>query len=182
MTRDEVEQLVAQSISDLLREDRLLLQNDVAERAITHKLAEYIQTKLPPRIPPLHVDCEYNRDVTRGRGKPKAVMMLRRPTRRELQQAVNTNDIEQLLATSTYPDIIVHQRGNNDENLLVIEVKKANNSVSHKHDFQKLEAFTENTEHNSYNFTYGVFILFETDCKEPRVSDMKWFSQGQMEK
>jgi hypothetical protein len=174
MTHEEIAVIVNQSIDDLFDKDLILLQNDVSERALTHKLAEHLQT----RFPQLNVDCEYNRDVTRGRGTPKSVKMLRQPTARELRAAADMVDVEQLLATSTYPDIIVHRRGCNEENLLVIEVKKQNSSVSHEHDYNKLKAFTENNEHNSYNFTYGIFILFETDCEQPSRPRLSWFTNG----
>ncbi|MCB0197415.1 MAG: hypothetical protein KDJ65_36040 [Anaerolineae bacterium] len=178
MTRAEIEGLIAESIGELFDKDLFLLKEDVSERAITHKLAEYIQI----RITNLNVDCEYNRDVTKGSGSPKAVNMLRRPTQAELKKAIDLEDIEQLLETSTYPDIIVHRRGSNDVNLLVIEVKKTKSSVNHEHDYQKLKAFTENTENNSYNFTHGIFILFETGCEHPKAPNLKWFSRGEEER
>ena len=73
MTHAEIERLIVESIEDLFDRDLFLLQEDVSERAITHKLAEYIQT----RIPDFNIDCEYNRDVTRGRGSSKSIKLLR---------------------------------------------------------------------------------------------------------
>jgi hypothetical protein len=45
------------AIISLLEEDHYLIQNNVSERAITHKLAEYLQKEFPE----YKVDCEYNR-------------------------------------------------------------------------------------------------------------------------
>ena len=57
-SRQEVEAIVVASLRELLQDDASLLQYDVSERAITHKLAEYLQY----RFGDYHVDCEYNRN------------------------------------------------------------------------------------------------------------------------
>ncbi len=53
----EIQRYVEICIGILLKKDLLLLENQAHERAISHKLAEYLQTKFQD----LHVDCEYNR-------------------------------------------------------------------------------------------------------------------------
>ncbi len=57
-TETDIENKVRQAIQVLLEKDRLLLELNVNERSITHKLAEYLQVEFPG----CHVDCEYNRD------------------------------------------------------------------------------------------------------------------------
>jgi len=50
---------IRQAVNYLIKNDAYLVDNEVNERAITHKLAEYIQYLLPE----WHVDCEYNRKL-----------------------------------------------------------------------------------------------------------------------
>lgn len=74
MTRDKAEQIVAHSLSDLFANDRILLTNDVSERAITHKLAEYLKLHVAALgLAELSVDCEYNRNLETGPYQPKNV-------------------------------------------------------------------------------------------------------------
>jgi hypothetical protein len=171
VTREEIEITVSECIEELFTRDWCLLEADVSERAITHKLAEYLQQ----RMPHLNVDCEYNRNTTAGARAPKKVFLLKDKTRKAIAAAVTEDD---RLGVSTYPDIIVHQRMTNEENLLVVEVKKENSQVGHEHDRSKLEAFTENTDQNSYHFRYGVFMVFQTGCRPPRKPVLTWFVGG----
>ncbi|MGA7192635.1 MAG: hypothetical protein WBW94_03315, partial [Anaerolineales bacterium] len=145
MNFDEIRQIVNECLRELLAKDFLLLRYDVSERSITHKLAEYLQI----RFPKLNVDCEYNRNVEEGEFASKQLYILK-----DIRDGVIKTDIqgskaeEDLLAVSTYPDIIVHRRTKNNENLLVIEVKKKNSKVRYDFDHQKLRAFTDKSENN----------------------------------
>lgn len=177
MTRAEIERIIHECIDELFAKDLCLLENDVSERAITHKLAEYLQH----RIPDLNVDCEYNRNTTKGKNAPKQVVLLKNETQRKINAAVRTGELDDLLAVSTYPDIIVHRRMTNSENLLVVEVKKRNSHVGRDHDYDKLRAFTENSKRNSYHFRYGVFILLDTDRKGLTQPELSWFAEGRDE-
>ncbi|MBI4480164.1 MAG: hypothetical protein HY651_09095 [Acidobacteria bacterium] len=138
--RDDIESRVRRSLALLLKHDKFLLEVDVNERSITHKLAEYLQAEFPE----WHVDCEYNR---RG-ALPKRLQIA-------ADTPVRADDTE---AQTVYPDIIVHRR-NTDENLLVIEVKKSSNCNRAAWDRQKLEAFKEADD---YSYDYAVFLKFET--------------------
>jgi|YNPMSStandDraft_1061717.scaffolds.fasta_scaffold15950_3 hypothetical protein len=57
VTDDEIKKKVEFCIRQLLGNDRDLLEIEVNERSIAHKLAEYLQQQFPK----WHVDCEYNR-------------------------------------------------------------------------------------------------------------------------
>lgn len=57
-------QLLQQGLEILVHQDAYLLQNDLNERAITHKLAE----KYNFLYPAFDVDCEYNRNLDSGKG------------------------------------------------------------------------------------------------------------------
>lgn len=173
LTRHRIEQIVRECIDELLKKDLSLLQNDVSERAITHKLAEYLQD----RIPGLNVDCEYNRNFELGEHASKTIYLLNTRTER-IRAGLQEDD---LAAISTYPDIIVHRRLTNAENLLIAEVKKKNSQVDHDHDHAKLIAFTDSGDQNAYHYKYGVFILLDTGTKKPGKPELTWFINGRME-
>ena len=100
----ELEAKVIEALDKLLELDHYLLNNNVNERSISHRLACH----LGPLFSQWDVDCEYNRN----HDDPKRLEIQRRDVRSD-----------DLKATTVYPDIIVHQR-NTDENLLVVEMKK----------------------------------------------------------
>jgi len=116
------------ALGALVIRDRYLLERDVSERAITHKLAEYLQDEFPN----WNVDCEYNRDG-------------HEPKRLGFDDKV-------------LPDIIVHRRGEEGPNLMVIEVKKSNNAQrgGEQRDLQKLQAYLRKLSYKA-----AVFIEFD---------------------
>lgn len=169
---DKIEQLVDKCLAELFSKDISLIRHDVSERAIAHKLAEYLQTCFPD----LSVDCEYNRNTERGQYYPKKILALK--DRRD-KEPLDLKDEDQLQEISTYPDIIIHRRNTNAENLLIIEIKKKNSKVAHDFDFQKLMAFTENSESSfSYHYKHGLFILLETGMEKPQKPELTWFAEG----
>ena len=72
---------------------------------------------------------------------------------------------DDLDAVTIFPDIIVHKRGTNDQNLLVVEVKKASSAISSKYDFEKLRAFKAELR---YAFAAHVTIGYTRDGKFTR--------------
>ena len=115
-----VKESINKSLERLLLEDTDILEVDINERTITHRLAIYLESFFPE----WNVDCEYNRDHY----DPKRLNIEPRN--------LKSNDIK---ATTVYPDIIVHKRKTED-NLLVIEFKKVNNGEDEKYDLNKLHA------------------------------------------
>lgn len=99
MTRERVIQNITQSLDDFMKNDGYLIEHDVSERAITHKLAQAFEAVFRQHSG-YDVDCDYNRCVGLD------------PIKRG-----NTG-------RRVYPDIIVHRRGKRNDNLLAVEVKK----------------------------------------------------------
>ncbi len=156
-TKDKIEGIVKCSLQKLRRLDKHLLEINVNERTITHKLAEYLKEL----VPEFNVDCEYNRfehneidDLVKRLDLP--------------QKNVSWDDTE---AKTVFPDIIVHKRGSQDFNLLVIEVKKFPSSISGKVDRNKLKAFTK----DPYNYKFGLFL--KINLVDER-DDLEWYSGG----
>lgn len=89
----------------LIANDGFLLETDVHERTIVAMLARYLR----PHFPVHHVDVEYNRH-----GLDRKMINLPDNCRGGGRKPI-------------YPDVIVHQRGHDNENLLVIQLKKETN-------------------------------------------------------
>lgn len=66
---------------------------------------------------------------------------------------------------SVAPDIVVHERLTDDNNLLVVEVKKASSRETAKYDELKLALFTK-PKHNKtgYGYKLGAWVLAEDKC------------------
>ena len=106
-TRHEVEVCLQMAIRQLEMEDRFLLEHDINERAISHRLALY----LTHHFKHWHVDCEYNRAWE----DPRIRKMMTIP-----RAKVGWDDTK---ARTVYPDIVIHVRGSHS-NLMVLELKK----------------------------------------------------------
>ena len=117
--------------------DSYLLRHDLHERTLTHKLAEYIQ----PLFPDWNVDCEYNRD---GHD----------PKRVRIAAPAPLHEDE---GSNVFPDIIIHRRGTNEYNILVLEAKKSRDGGDgiNERDRQKVEAFIADLK-----YRYGALVVF----------------------
>lgn len=142
-----------QALAKFIERDLYLLEHDVNEKAITHKLAEYLQEVFPDR----NVDCEYNRDGN----EPKRVGLL------DASGKTTRSNIN--------PDIIVHQRGTNDHNLLIVEAKKSNDARvdGTDNDRNKLIAYARDL-----NYTIGIFIVFTVHNPKVRPYDYDAYFEG----
>lgn len=76
------------------------------------------------------------------------------------------------------PDIIIHIRNTNKNNLVVIEIKKDSNSKKRKEfDLLKLEHMSIDYMGNYYNYKLGVALVFGTK-KNAGKCDIKYFQNG----
>ena len=115
----------------LFDKDSYLLEIDVHERTITHRLAMYLQNEFVD----WNVDCEYNR---LGQRQPKAI-----PSQ-----------------DTSYPDIIIHHR-NQQDNLLVIEAKSIHSDDhSDTHDKNKIKAYIKDDDYR-YQFGLWICFYDE---------------------
>jgi len=117
---------------DLLKvNDRDLIDNHVHERTISSRLAMYLQGLFPT----YHVDVEYNRN--------------------EILQKILPRECHGTRQGGVFPDIIVHRRGSNEENLLVIEMKKAGNEAGIDCDKEKVRLFIK----GDFHYRFGALIV-----------------------
>jgi hypothetical protein len=144
----QIHEKVQVAIDLLFKHDSFLLESDVNERAVSHKLAEYLQLLFLE----WNVDCEYNR------------------------KGLDTKELDgiqecakQRTTDRVFPDIIIHRR-NTDDNLLVVEIKTI--SPETICDERKLELFTEIG--GKYKYKLGLFVKFQKTAKPI----LDWYKAG----
>lgn len=140
---------VLQALEKFIKKDQVLLEIDVNERSLTHRVAIYLQELFPD----MDVDCEYNRDDH----EPK-----------ELFLPGGDGDTYDTNAQTVYPDIIVHKRKTKN-NLLVIEFKKTSSYIDDTKDFKKLNEYK-----NQLNYKYALFVEFEVGHMNQGISRVEW--------
>jgi hypothetical protein len=131
----ELNKVVA-ALREFYARETWLLENDLGERTLTHRLARDIEKQFPG----WEVDCNYDRLGERTLRLPHGTI-------------VSTDDH---LAKSVYPDIVVHQR-EIPNNLLALEVRKASNHQPLEHDQHKLQALTD--PHLWFAYRIGVLLM-----------------------
>lgn len=153
---NEIIQKVEHAIQLLFEHDSWLLIHDLSEQSITHKLAVHLQSFFPD----YDVDCEYNGNVERGNGRKLISLLKSRLKESGFLKKREENIDEETIDRSVFPDIIVHKRGSNKDNLVIIEVKKMSSNVPREYDFLKLGAYTSGENGNDLKYNVGVFLDF----------------------
>ena len=126
---------VVAAVGEFYAQETHLLEKDLGERTLTHRLAVHVEKQFPG----WQVDCDYNRLGERTLRLPHGSI-------------VSTDDA---LGKSVYPDIVVHQR-EIPNNLLAIEVRKTANHQPPEHDQHKLRALTD--PHLWFAYWIGVLL------------------------
>ena len=144
----KLEELIDQALTMLYCEDSYLIVHEpinvdetnkedihVSERGIVFRFGIYLQELFNQHEELSHynIDTEYNRNFD----KPKILS--------------NTKWSDR----GAYPDLIVHTRGSNSENLLIIEFKAWWSTESEIDDKTKLIAF----KGAPYNYKYALFVI-----------------------
>jgi type I restriction enzyme M protein len=158
-----VKEKIIKALKKLNSRDKYLFDIKANERSVSAKLSSYLQEEFPLD----DVDHEYNRDIE--------------------DTKVVDNDKKVL------PDIIIHKRGANEQNIAVIELKINSSKKDKEIDTKKLKNIVDKFGYkNAYfiniteNTTEKEWI--ETILEDKVVSDSKWekvklgtkvsFSQG----
>jgi hypothetical protein len=150
MTKQAVYDTVRSALARLFSsEDLLLLEDDVNERSVSHRLAIHLEREIKDRGEAwtgLHVDCEYNRDFTNPKYPYSKKLNL--PARYDVSN-------EDTHALTVFPDIIVHRR-RSTANFVVIEIKKQGGNPD-------AEEFDRNRKLPAYltelGYRFGVFLV-----------------------
>ena len=132
--RTELDKVVA-ALREFYAREAFLLEKDVGERALTHRLAVHVEGQFPG----WEVDCDYDRLGDRTLRLPHGTI-------------VSTDDH---LGKSVYPDIVVHRRAV-PNNLVALEVRKSGNHQPLEHDLHKLRALTD--PHLWFAYAVGALV------------------------
>jgi hypothetical protein len=161
MEKDKIKENLKKAIAELLEKDWWLLQQDLNERSISHRLALYLETLFPD----YEVDCEYNGDVTEGNYGRKRIKFLREKLDELHKLTIRERGYdEEIISKTVYPDIVIHKRGCNERNLFIVEIKKSTNKRPEEREFdlEKLSAYTSDYWGNHLRYEIGIFIDFAT--------------------
>lgn len=144
MDKKSIKTLIERVLKELIRRDIGLIHRKVREECINHRLACYLEQFLSEyKCRKYSVDLEYNKNYN----DPKRIQI----------DDKNTKAIR--------PDIIIHDRENNDNNLIAFEIKKNYTERTLKHDSKKIRGLFR----SPYNYKYGCLISYLPEKKYIKV-------------
>ena len=152
-----------------LKDEKEIIRIDINERTLSARLMFHLQTLLLNEIyqenyKEYSVDCEYNR-INEIEYKILKVCEY-------IEKTKNFEEVDK----KVYPDIIVHKRNENN-NLIVIEMKKVNSYIKKKeNDKNRLKAMTNPRKLNNFNYILGVY--FEVDTTGNNNHIIEFFVNG----
>lgn len=151
MDTEEIQDRFVKAVQMFMGDQHQLLELDANERAIGATLAHVFMREM---FPYHRVDAEYNRVGLDGSAK-----------RLNLPLECGGDNAR------VFPDIVVHRRGDNQENILAVEIKLTSNKQPRHCDLIKLEAFRE-----QLRYRVGVFLELPAGKDFGRMDAMmRWF-------
>lgn len=173
MDAQDIKKRLLKSLNLLMSKDDFLLKNNISERAISHKLATYIEREFVE----FDTDCEYNGYVEAEKNRKYIAILKQRANELSITRAEEVDD--ERIYRDVYPDIIVHNRGSNVEgsNLLIVEIKKSTSKIDSSYDEEKLCRYTSKDDGNNLNYKLGAFILLTVGCNKPTYC-IDWYEGG----
>ena len=152
MRSDEVKDYLVKATARVEEKDRHLLMVDVSERCIAARLAMYLREYFDD----YDVDVEYNRH---GEDKKKLYHLV------DKHDCLRDRGDE---GQTVLPDVIVHQRGCDHSNRLIIEMKKSPNQGGMERDRRRIQAFQA-----ELGYEYGALVVCET--KSHSKISVEWY-------
>ncbi len=134
MNKDKMIKIIKEALNELYLHDKSIINRAVREEAINHKFALYLETILNQNS-----DLYYNIDIEYNKNDESLKKVVINAREREIR-----------------PDIIVHVRGPNDNNLIAFQCKKKYNKTTHKEDLDKIEGLLN----EPYNYKFGCSIHY----------------------
>ena len=144
-TKLALEFYIQKALNKLYKNDEYLIKiysdkynkdNHVSERGIVFRFGVYLEKCRLKYFPQYDLDVEYNRNI---------------------------NLIKMLDSKPAMPDLIIHKRGTNENNLLVLEFKAWWNK-DQTNDKKRIELFKQ-----ELNYQYGATILIAKTIKACKV-------------
>ena len=124
-------QIILEALEEVISESCYKEVHDMHEVALCHRLAFHLETS--EKFTGYLIDCDYNRDEQAVKRDPRSKMFR--------------------------PDIVVHKRGNGEDNLLMIEAKKY--PCSKKQRQKGKERLRRNA--NAYQYGHAFLVVFPRD-------------------
>ena len=152
---EEIKKIIENSLIELYEKNSILIDRYTKEEAINHWLAIYIDKNIRIAYPDsnYNVDIEYNRNVTNENEQRFFSKLIKYP------KYFKKDDIVISIMKEIIPDIIVHKRGSNKNNLLCIEAKKNYRYANETKDIQKILGLLD----FPYNYSYGCLVEYSPD-------------------
>lgn len=176
---DEDLKILMQEINRFIHNDRnkILLEKCINERTVCGCIKEYLDDKFNDLY--YSVDLEYNKRLISGHGELLKKMYCIEPINlnivcdyidnidvkvKKYFDKLKSDDKNKYKKTFV-PDIIVHKRGNDYDNLLLIEVKKSSNKFK-KNDLIKLAAIKG---YGGLKYSYYVYFEYGTKIEKSKI-------------
>jgi hypothetical protein len=176
---EDVASRLRRALKTLLRDESDLFTFAVNERTVTQRLSQYLEQAFDELKLGVKADCEYNRMwVESAEGEKNTTKKYQ--VFKDIIPTVEDTD-----AKTVFPDIIVHLRGKEYANILVVEAKRdAVRGSIPEPDRIKLFEFTR--ADGSFRYPWGAFLNFRTfdsqgglSSAKVTVVDVAWFRSGE---
>ena len=180
MTFFDVQYCVKSALELLNEKDKHLMDYNLNEQAISHQFA----VKLARYFVELNVDCEYNGNVAADKERKEIHLLNYKLSRFKSKKHRPYLPPAELVNISITPDIIIHKRGENIDNLLIVEVKKSTNKNTHAFEFdeEKVKAYTLPEgfydSRNSFNYKFGLILII--GCSQCDNDELIWYENAEV--
>lgn len=152
---DEAAKIILREALEKLKKELNTFGKMIGERPIMFRIAHYMATKVERED--VTVDCDYNRHGDDFKTFP-------------IPRKIENGLPEQ---ARFFPDIVLHNRRVDTQNILVCEIKRASDGRSHDVDHSRLTMLTDQT--GGFRYRLGAFI--EVDQKN-RAIKLLYFKNG----
>lgn len=179
MKDKELLKVLKLSLGKLYKKDCYLLNQEhfVHEQTIAHRVAYYFERYIEIKNKDFYK--EYNFDVEYNKNLKQAKVIFKQcnncqyksdcnnPTKNDLVLVENISHTQETNINSdkepnSRPDFVIHQRGNNENNILIVEFKKTNSKNEYiDDDIDKLQYYT--CSHSEYKYQLGCFVFIGTN-------------------
>ena len=148
-TLDKAKELIDYALSEFYRRDKLLVDYEsivksVSENCMVFRIGWYLIEKIQgdPLFSGISLDCQYNRNFEHTKGLFKTT-----------EEGIRTK------IKDTIPDLLLHKRRDNSENLMVLEFKKGAPSKKEEAiDIEKLCYYTSLENEYKYSFGFAIWL------------------------
>ena len=134
-------EIIEYGLTQFYTNDKILIDNGVSERSAFFRIGYYMADKIKqyPLFKNISIDCEYNRNLKSSKSMYKQTLD---GIKKKIKDAM--------------PNLLMHERGKNENNLIIVEFEKSGSSAKENNE-EKLFYFT-NPE-NEYNYKFGFRII-----------------------